>query len=173
MDRARSLVVRCLVFGAAAVVSVGVMALGGSRTVATTSSERLPAAFPPFEVGKVKTVSISRTGTEDGKPKTDAVKLERRSATAWVVASAFDYPADTAKVEGFLKGLGSAKSKGVATSNPAKRRPCSRTSRMGGSSSTASSRCPRRSRRSSTTPIGMCGIRKPGCARIRASSGSM
>ncbi len=120
MDRARSLVVRCVAFGAAAVVSIGVMALGGSRTVATTSSERLPAALPAFEVAKVKTVQISRTGTEDGKPKTDAVKLERRSATQWTIASAFDYPADTSKVEGFLKGLGSAKSKGVSTTNPAK-----------------------------------------------------
>ncbi len=120
MDRARSLIVRSLVFGAVAAVSAGALALGGNRTVATTTSDRLPPAFPAFDVAKVKSVQIYRSGLEDGKPKSDSVTLERRGPASWVVPSAFEYPADTAKVEGFLKGLASVKSKGVSTSNPAK-----------------------------------------------------
>ncbi len=120
MDRARSLVVRSIVFATVAAASAGALALGGNRTVSTTAADRLPPAFPGFDVAKVKGFAISRTGTDDGKPKSESARLERRGPSSWVVASAFDYPADASKVEGFLKGLGAVKSKNFSTGNPAK-----------------------------------------------------
>jgi hypothetical protein len=118
MDRASSLLRRIFVFGALAIAFAAILVLRPSRTVTSPDESRLSPTFPPLDVAKVRALEIQRTG-KDGTPGA-SVRLSRASATSWIVESAADYPADAKKVEDFLRGLASVRTKSTPTTNPDK-----------------------------------------------------
>lgn len=119
MERTKSLLLRNAVFGAACVAFAAVIALRSEGTTVSDDARGLGPAFPSVAVDKVKAFELERVTKVDGKDAREGVKLTRSGAD-WRLSSSFDYPADTGKVEGYLKGLTRAKRHAEPTSNPAK-----------------------------------------------------
>jgi hypothetical protein len=118
MDRASSLRRRIYVLGALSVALAAILVLRPSRTVSSPEESRLVPTFAALDVAKVRALEVQRPG-KDGAPGA-SIRLARASATSWTVESAGDYPADEKKVEDFLRGLSSVRTKSTPTLNPAK-----------------------------------------------------
>jgi len=119
MERTKSLLLRNAVFGVACVAFAAVIALRSDGTTVSDDARGLGPAFPPVAVDKVKSFELAQGTKVDGKDVKEGVKLVR-VGDGWRLASSYDYPADTGKVEGYLKGLSRAKRHAEPTSNPAK-----------------------------------------------------
>ena len=120
MLRTQSLLLRNAIFGVASAALATVLALSSTGTRASNDAEGRGPAFPPLKVEKVVSVEIEQTTKVDGKPVKEGVKLVRTGSAAWKLASSFDYPADTGKVESYLKSLNGVKRHEEPTSNPDK-----------------------------------------------------
>jgi hypothetical protein len=120
MVRTQSLLVRNAIFGVASVVLAVVLALRATGTRISDDATGRGPAFTPVKVEKVVSLEIEQTTKVDGKDVKEGVKLVRTGPAAWKLASSFDYPADTGKVESYLKTLNGTKRHEEPTSNPAK-----------------------------------------------------
>ena len=109
MSRVHDLKRRSLIFGGATVVLVGLLVFRGSP-VSTQTTEDLPALAPGFTSASAATIELRQAagGDKPGEPA-KAVRLVRRrdaeGAESWVVASAFDYPANETSVSRLLSEL--------------------------------------------------------------------
>ena len=120
MDRAQSLVRRNLVFAAAACVLLAVVILRPSTSASVRSTDDFPSAFPGFEPGKAKAISVERTVKKDGKDVKETIRLVAASADAWTIESSHGYPAQTIRVKTFLDSIRSTRAKAEPTSVAAK-----------------------------------------------------
>lgn len=120
MERTKSLLLRSAVFAVACAALLAVVVLRDEGSKTSDDAAGMGPAFAPVKAEKVQTLEFEQTTRLDGKPVKSLVRLVRTGPAAWKLASSFDHPADTGRVEGFLKGLSGAKRHAEPTSNPAK-----------------------------------------------------